>query len=82
MWTVCSASRGTICAVSLTAFRKRKYEVIPPDEADIVLQLWRYSPDVLGDGAIDSLSLALSLREETDERVQMAIDEILRELQW
>ena len=69
-------------AVSLTAFRKGKYEVIPPDEADIILQLWRYRPDVLGDGAIDPLSLALSLRGETDERVQMAIDEMLEELQW
>ena len=69
-------------AVTLTAFRKGKYEVIPPDEADIVLQLWRYRPDVLGDGAIDPLSLALSLRGESDERVQMAIDEMLEELQW
>ena len=69
-------------AVSLTAFRKGKYEAIPPDEADIVLQLWRYRPNILGDGAIDPLSLALSLRGETDERVQMAIDEMLEELQW
>ena len=70
-------------AVSLTAFRKGKYEVIPPDEADIVLQLWRYRPNVLGDdGAIDPFSLALSLRGETGERVQMAIEEMLEELQW
>ncbi|MBP5638553.1 MAG: hypothetical protein J6X55_03680, partial [Victivallales bacterium] len=69
-------------AVSLTAFRKGKYEAIPPAEADIVLQLWRYRPDVLGDGVIDPLSLALSLRGESDERVQMAIDEMLEELQW
>jgi hypothetical protein len=69
-------------AVSLTAFRKGKYDVIPPDEADIVLQLWRYRPDILGNGAIDPLSLALSLREETDERVQMALGEMLEELPW
>ncbi len=69
-------------AISLTAFRKGKYEVIPPDEADIVLQLWRYRSNVLGDGTIDPLSLALSLWGDTDKRVQMAIDEMLEELQW
>jgi len=62
--------------------RQRMASPPSPAEADIVLQLWRYRPDVLGDGAIDPLSLALSLMGESDERVQMAIDEMLEELQW
>ena len=71
-----------MCAVGMTEFRKGNYEAIPADEADIVLQLWRYRPDILGDGAIDPLSLALSLRGESDERVQMALDEMMEDFQW
>ena len=33
--------------------RQRMASPPSPAEADIVLQLWRYRPDVLGDGAID-----------------------------
>lgn len=62
--------------------RQRMTSPSPPAEAGIVLQLWRYRPDVLSDGVIDPFSLALSLRGESDERVQMAIDEMLEELQW
>lgn len=62
--------------------RQRRSRPSPPAEAGIVLQLWRYRPDVLSDGVIDPFSLALSLRGESDERVQMAIDEMLEELQW
>ncbi len=71
-----------IFAVSMTEFRKSGHEVIPTNEADIVLQLWRYRPDFLGNGRIDPLSLMLSLRGETDERVQMAIDEMMEKFQW
>lgn len=69
-------------AVSMAAFRKGNYEVIPVEEADIVLQLWRYRPDILGDGAIDPLSLSLSLKCEADERVQTALDEMMEAFQW
>ena len=69
-------------AVGMTEFWKGKYDAISADEADIVLQLWRYRPDILGDGAIDPLSLALSLRGESDERVQMALDEMMEDFQW
>ena len=69
-------------AVGMTEFKKGNYEAVPADEADIVLQLWRYRPDILGCGTIDPLSLALSLKGENDERVQMALDEMMEDFQW
>lgn len=42
------------------------------------IELWRYDPKKLSDGkCVDRLSLVLSLREDRDERVEEAVDEIL-----
>ena len=80
--TMLSEALPEIYAVALADFRKNDYEIVLPDSADIVLQLWRYRPDILGDNGIDSLSLALSLKDERDERVRMAIEEMMEDFQW
>lgn len=80
--TMLSEASPEIYAASLTDFRKIDCDVVLPDSADIVLQLWRYRPNMLGDNGIDPLSLALSLKHEKDERIQMAIDEMLEDFQW
>lgn len=47
------------------------------------LELWTYDPHLLStDGAVDRLSLYLSLREEKDERVQQAMEAMLRSIRW
>ena len=47
------------------------------------LELWTYDPRLLSaNGTVDKLSLYLSLREEKDERVQQAIEVMLRSMQW
>lgn len=46
-------------------------------------QLWSYSPTLLpGSDAVDPLSLILSLRDISDERVQSALDELKEQLPW
>ncbi|MBR5080510.1 MAG: hypothetical protein IKX30_17360 [Victivallales bacterium] len=80
--TMLSEALPEIYAASLTDFRKGNYEIVLADEADIVLQLWRYRPNILGENKIDPLSLVISLRDDNDERVQMAIDELLEGFQW
>lgn len=80
--TMLSEALPEIYAASLTDFRKNDYEIVLPDSADIVLQLWRYRPNILGDNGIDPLSLTLSLKNESDERVRMAVDEMLEGIQW
>lgn len=80
--TMLSEALPEVYAASITDFRKGDYEIVLPDSADIVLQLWRYRPNILGDNGIDSLSLTLSLKNESDERVQMAVEEMLEDFQW
>ena len=46
-------------------------------------ELWRYDPALLATtSVVDSLSLALSFQNHTDERVQMSVDEVLRKFPW
>ena len=53
-------------------------EELVDEERQVRVELWRYAPHILSrDGCVDPLSLALSLRENTDERVDQAIEEML-----
>jgi len=46
-------------------------------------QLWSYGPALLPEGeAVDVLSLLLSLRDDADERVQLALDDLKTFLPW
>ncbi len=46
-------------------------------------QLWRYSPALVPDAAtVDPLSLTLSLQDDDDERVQLALNELKERYSW
>ena len=46
-------------------------------------QLWHYNPALVPDGAtVDPLSLTLSLQDEADERVQLALGELKERFPW
>ena len=46
-------------------------------------QIWSYAPIlVANDKAVDPLSLWLSLQGATDDRVQLALDELEKRLPW
>lgn len=50
-------------------------------EKQCQVELWRYDPTRLsGESRADALSLALSLADVRDERVEMSIDEMLKEV--
>ncbi len=45
------------------------------------VELWRYDPGKLSEGTcVDPLSLALSLQNDQDERVEMAVEEMLEKI--
>ena len=45
------------------------------------VELWKYDPQILGNnGAVDTLSLAMSLVSRTDERVEEALDDVMEEM--
>lgn len=53
------------------------------DEADLEVEVWSYKPGTLSEGpAVDRLSLYLSLRDDTDERIHSALDEMMRGVTW
>lgn len=58
-------------------------ELPTADEADLEVEVWSYKPGTLSEEpAVDRLSLYLSLRDDTDERVHSALDEMMRGVTW
>lgn len=56
---------------------------VSKDAAHAEFELWRYDPGLLAEPpCVDRLSLALSLADTTDERVQMAVTRILEDAAW
>ena len=72
----------SIFAMELSRFRKMELETLPVCVAEIKLQLWLYPPCLFGTTKIDPLSLALSLRNDPDDRVQIALDEYMKGFPW
>ncbi len=67
------------------SLRQRHKTVMAPDrDADAVeLEVWSYRPALFSDeDRVDPLSLYLSLRGTNDERVESALDEMMRKLPW
>jgi len=47
------------------------------------IEVWRYAPSLFAEGkAVDRLSLYLSLKGSQDERVEAALEEMMKGLQW
>jgi hypothetical protein len=65
---------------------KQRYDVtaIPAQDPDVLeVEVWSYDPGPLADqGAVDPLSLYLSLKDNKDERVEAALEGMLGSLQW
>lgn len=52
-----------------------------PDGSEI--EIWNYAPGFFSDqGAVDRLSLYLTLKNNTDERIQFALEELLEGMTW
>lgn len=49
----------------------------------IRIEQWSYNPNILSQGnTVDDISLILSLKDTSDERVQIEIDELRRKYKW
>lgn len=58
-------------------------ELPEPTPSACEWQLWSYSPALLpGTSSVDPLSLILSLQDNQDERIQLALDELKELLPW
>lgn len=61
-----------------------RMERIPvEDDGTCRVQIWRYDPAMFATkGRVDCFSLYLSLMDEHDDRVQLALDEMMEEVAW
>ncbi|MBI4204921.1 MAG: hypothetical protein HY527_07825 [Betaproteobacteria bacterium] len=73
-----------IYAVSPAQWKAATLEALPEQlPGACEWQLWHYNPALVSDGeTVDPLSLALSLQDETDERVQLALGELKEHFPW
>ncbi len=88
--TMLGSGRSDIWAVTSQQWQQLQKEpgthVIPAvskDMAHAQFELWCYDPRLLADPpSVDPLSLALSMEDESDERVQMEVDALMRGVPW
>jgi DNA-binding MarR family transcriptional regulator len=60
-----------------------KEMALPIDPGVLEVQIWSYAPHLFSNnGIVDPFSLYLSLRENEDERVQAALEEMMENIKW
>ena len=58
-------------------------EVKTKEDAEFQLQLWNYAPNLFArDDTVDKFSLYLSLKDNEDERIQSALEEMMESIEW
>ena len=66
---------------SVSCYEDNSTDILYNGEKQVALELWRYDPRKLSnDNNVDVLSLALALKNDNDERVEQAVEEMLNEL--
>ena len=85
--TMLNEPQQPVIAMSVEAAQQAKQEGIffePRELADgVAVQVWRYVPTMRSEEKnVDPLSLWLSLRDNRDDRIQMALDEIEEQFRW
>jgi DNA-binding MarR family transcriptional regulator len=60
------------------------FAVLPQAEPDAArIEIWSYDPRLLAaDNLVDRLSLSLTMREDNDERVESAVEDMMERLPW
>lgn len=91
-YTNMNPSRQQFYAIEKTAFYtlQRNNELVNLNEfeGDYCLELWKYNPTPLIKGlnihssVVDPLSLYISLNDEHDERIKMALNQIIKNYIW
>ena len=66
---------------TISEWKKSTTNTLQDSKTQVAVELWRYDPRKLADGkTVDVLSLALSLKDDQDERVEDAVEDMLRNL--
>lgn len=62
-----------------SAFKNEHFtEQLVDDSQQSEVEIWKYDPQIFArNGIVDAISLAMSLKNEQDERIQNAVEELL-----
>lgn len=76
-----------VYAVSVDQWKSMKLsgieEIPSPEEAAMELEVWSYDPNLFSrKGIVDPFSLYLSLEKVSEERIEVAIDEMMKKVEW
>ncbi len=68
------------------AFEPKKVDELNQEygiEVTFEYEVWSYNPELFStNNTVDKLSLFLSLKDSTDERIQIALDEMMESIEW
>ena len=84
-----TAGHQTTYAIGPKQAKKMRSELldysIPDDESElsITIEIWNYEPGLLSSGPdVDRLSLFLSMKSDQDERIEAALENLLKGMPW
>ena len=63
-----------------TDYSRLRQREIPLADAPVRLELWNYRPMAMSDGGVDPFSLWLTLNGNQDARIQICLDEMMKEV--
>jgi DNA-binding MarR family transcriptional regulator len=87
-YSMLAAPSIQVIAVSLTQWKTIYKEsnivkAAADDPESLEVQVWSYDPELFSsDGMVDRLSLFLSLKDNGDERVEAALEEMMEAMAW
>jgi len=87
-WSMLNPPKEPVYALGRQDWKKlsSKVETIPvEDDGTCHVQLWRYDPRLFAKnqkGCVDPFSLYLSLRQNGDERIESALEEMMEKIEW
>lgn len=54
-----------------------------PEDSELKLEIWKYDPGLFAsEGTVDRLSIYAALKDDPDERIQIALDEMMEGFKW
>ena len=60
----------------------KEIKTVPNEFAKYCFEIWNWDPELLAKkDMVDPVSLYLSMRDYTDDRTQIALDELLKEIE-
>ena len=63
--------------------RSAKIKTTSNYDGDYIVELWRYDPGILTEtNYVDPLSLCLAYKHSEDERIEMALEQIITDYTW